>query len=512
MNSRPNRDDERGRQGGEISRRAFLRTAGAVAGAGAGFVVVAASASRDVQLETGHDVQFKGGTQRFASRPDLQPPEVFLRVRKAGSVDGVIVTECHSGPGQQGPMLLDRNGQLVWFKPLSQSPHPSPRAFNVKIQRYRGQPVLSFFQGAMVSAHGEGHYELYDQTYRPVAQVYAGNGYNGDLHEFVLTPQGTALFTCYGRATGNLPVGGHTRRGDYFYGVVQEVDVATGKLLFQWRSDEHVSLSASYMRLPANPSNAWDYFHINSIGIDPADGHLIISSRNTWACYKVHRRTGRVLWTLGGKHSDFQMNPGTHFAFQHDVVPHPGGVLTIFDNEGGPPREARQSRALVLRLDERGRRIRSYRAFTHHPPISAGALGSVQPLARGHLFVGWGNPSYFTEYDARGRVVFDARLAPGTASYRAFKEPWTGRPAQPPDVSVVRSGQSAKVYVSWNGDTEVVRWRVLGGSAPNAMSEIGVAPRAGFETMITLNKAPAWIAVQGLGSSGHTLGTSKPKS
>ena len=58
---------------------------------------------------------------------------------------------------------------------------------------------------------------------------------------------------------------------------------------------------------PVNPANTWDYFHVNAITIDPTDNNLVISSRNTSACYKVDRKTGRVIWKLGGKHSDFRM-------------------------------------------------------------------------------------------------------------------------------------------------------------------------------------------------------------
>ena len=49
--------------------------------------------------------------------------------------------------------------------------------------------------------------------------------------------------------------------------------------------------------------------HINSISIDPSDNNLVISGRNTVRLYKVDRKTGRVIWRLGGKHSHFRMGP-----------------------------------------------------------------------------------------------------------------------------------------------------------------------------------------------------------
>ncbi len=457
------------------------------------------------QLAAHRSDTISAGVQLLRSRSDLRPPEIIID-HPAGSVEpGVVLTDAHAGVTQQGPLILDQHGRMLWFKPVSQHPTPASRAFNLRVQRYRGEPVLTWFQGAVVSAHGEGHYEIYDRSYRQVTQVHAKHGYRGDLHEFVMTDSGSALFTCYGRATGTLPTG---RRGAYWYGVVQEVDVATGKLLFQWRSDKHVPLAASYMRVPTNPADTWDYFHINAIGIDPSDGNLLISSRNTWACYKVHRTSGRVLWKLGGKDGDFKMGRDTHFAFQHDVQLQPGGVLTMFDNEGGPPNEASQSRGLVLSIDERRRRVRLKRQYHHHPPVRSDALGSLQLLGAGHAFMGWGDSSYFTEYDARGKVQFDGRLTRKTVSYRAFKQSWVGLPDGAPALAATRSGTTATLYASWNGATEIARWSVLGAADQGALTPLGIAEWLDFETAITVPNAPAYVRVDAVDGSGGMLGSS----
>jgi hypothetical protein len=182
--------------------------------------------------------------------------------------------------------------------------------------------------------------------------------------------------------------------GDYLYGVVQEGDVTTGDLVFEWRSDDHVALGESYAGAPGTKI-PWDYFHINSIDVDPTDGNLIISGRNTWAFYKVDRSSGKVLWRLGGKESDFRVGPGAHFAFQHDVRRYADGSVSLFDNEGGPPREASQSRGLLLSVDETSRATDVLRQYDHSPPVLSAALGSVQELGDGHIFMGWGESSYF---------------------------------------------------------------------------------------------------------------------
>jgi hypothetical protein len=203
------------------------------------------------------------------------------------------------------------------------------------------------------------------------------------------------------------------------------------------------------------------------------------------------------------------MGPGTTFRFQHHVVPHGHGVFTVFDNEGGPPQEASQSRGLVLHIDERHRRVRLERAMHHRPGVYSSALGSVQKLEHGGYFMGWGIATWFTEYDSHGRVLLDARLEPaGVNSYRAFQNSWNGRPYWPPLVAAQRAGRGATVYASWNGSTVHRSWQVLGGDDSSVLAPIARRDAEHFETAITLAAAPAWLAVQALDDSGQVLSVS----
>src|SRR5205085_7836925 len=128
--------------------------------------------------------------QRFHSRPDMQPPAVTVTAASPQAAPGDIFTAPYRGPGQAGPMILDPGGGLIWFKrlPVEKS------ATNLQVQRYGGQPVLTWWQG-VISVHGFGLGEdvIADQTYTVVAHVRAGNGLQADLHEFLLEPNATAL-------------------------------------------------------------------------------------------------------------------------------------------------------------------------------------------------------------------------------------------------------------------------------------------------------------------------------
>ena len=500
---------------GQPSRRQALALGGSLT-ATAGAAFLAGCASGTPARHGGHGSAGESarasvspsGVLRFESRPDLRPSAARITTNTGAAEPGVILLDSHGGAGQQGPMILDRAGNLVWFKGLSSDATSALRAFNLRVQTYRGEPLLTWWQGAVVDGHGQGHYVLANSRYQQVKTVRAHGGLQGDLHEFLLTASGTALFICYQTASADLRALGGMAGEQYFDGVVQEVDLATDKLVFQWRSDQHVPLSDSYVSVPPRAANPWDPFHLNSISVAP-DGNLIVSARNAWTVYKINRTSGAVIWQLGGKHSDFTMSRRTRFAWQHHVTAHPDGIFTIFDNEAGDYRVGKQSRGLVLRVDEAAGTVSFVRQFNPPVHILSGALGSVQELPGGHVFMGWGERPYFTEYGSDGSIVFDGHLtSKHSVDYRAFKSPWTGRPAGRPAVAVRKAGNSVSAYVSWNGDTEVRRWRLLSGRTPTALAVVASAARSGFETKIRVSQPAGYLAIAGLDEHDRELGRS----
>lgn len=486
-----------------LSRRGFIALTG---GTGAS---LALSGCGLFGSRTVTDATTEVAPATFRSAPHLRPPVVDVARRPADPGDELFVmTEAH-GRGQQGPMIIDRAGRLRWFLPVSDHGSLRRRVMNVRVQRYRGRRVLTFWIGRLIENHGAGHYEIYDESYRKIAEVHGTDGMKGDLHDFVITPQNTAVFTTFGVGHAEIPSRrGGLRRGPYWYCCCQEVDIASGRLLLQWRSDQNVPFSASHHALPHRRTTPWDYFHMNSITVDPIDGNLIISSRNLWQVYKVDRTTGETIWRMGGEGSDFEIEPRAKFAWQHHVTAHEDGLYTMFDNEAGPPPQASQSRALFVRVDETRRTVSFVREYHHVPPILAPALGSAQRLDHGGVFVGWGRPSWFTEWDRDGAVVLDARLPAGIISYRAFLDAWRGVPAAPPEFVVHRDGGRATLYVSWNGATVHRRWRVLGGTSSGTLSQVALADVDGFETAITLDQVPSWVKLEAIGGRGDVVGHS----
>ena len=347
---------------------------------------------------------------------------------------------------------------------------------------------------------------ILDSSYREVKRVRAGNGYMGDHHEFLITPEGTALITIYSPVSWDLSSIGGPENGAVLDGIAQEVDIATGKVLFEWHSLDHVGIEASYRALPENEQMPFDYFHINSIDVD-LDNNLLVSSRTTFAIYKIDRKTGRIIWKLGGKESDFEIGDGAWMRYQHDTRRHPDGTITVFDN--GAVKKDDKSYGLVLDPDEEEMTVSLVREYPDPSGKVAAVMGNVQVLPSGGMFIGWGSDPLFSEFGEDGELLFNAVFPPRVNSYRAFRFPWSGQPAEDPALAVEPGDGELTLYASWNGATEVAAWQALAGPAPDRLKPLGPAtPRAGFETAITVHTAEPYVGVQARDRSGRVLGTS----
>ncbi len=457
----------------------------------------------------------KGDVWYFRTRPDLTPAAVTI-TKPDPYATGDIFLAPQVGPLQQGPEIIGPRGGLIWFSPLPQD----NSATDFRVQIYRGRPVLTWWQGNESAGVGVGQDIIMNSSYEVVKTISAGNGLSADLHEFELTPQGTALITAenpvYADATAVHGVANEV----VLDSVVQEIDIPTGLVLFQWDSLDHAPLTAGYT-LPPNapkkkgkaplPNGSWDpydYFHVNSVGLD-RDGNLLISARNTWAVYKVNHQTGGVVWTLGGKSSSFKLGAGASFAFQHDVRVRAAGdaILSMFDDGAGPPYVHSQSRALTLRLDLKHMTATVVRQLGHSPPLLSSYEGDDQVLPGAAQFIGWGEQPYFSQYNAKGKLVFDGRFVDSNITYRAYRFAWNGTPATPPAMVASSHGAKMTVWASWNGATGVRYWRVFAGNRPTQLPAVATTAKRGFETAIRA-PARAYVAVQALDANGHALSRS----
>jgi arylsulfotransferase ASST len=471
------------------------------AAAGAGFVLLSGPRRMLSGVEGAAAATAEAGpVQRFFSRTDLRPVAVTVLRAAAGTDEGFLFLAPSSGPGQRGVLVLDDAGEVVWFHPTRLT------AMDFRATFYRGKPVLTWWEGKHIKGVGTvGEYVIVDQSYREIARFSAGHKLRPDFHEFMLTPEGTALVTVYDRVPIDLSTVGGPSEGRVYDGVVQELEIPSARVLFEWRSLEHVGIDESYLTKIYDPH---DYFHINSIGFD-VDGHLLISARNTWTIYKVHRRTGRVIWRLGGKKSDFAMGKGTRFAFQHDARSHDRGrLISLFDN-GPVPNTKRQSRGIVIRLDTRNRRATLATEIVHAPPLFAFATGNTQVLPNRNMLICWGITGQFSEYGLDGTLRFDAKLPKGGQNYRVRRLKWTGRPHHPPKLaSHPAPARRRRLYASWNGATELAYWELQVGASAASLKAIRAVPKDGFETELIVPRGTAYAVAVALDGRRRPLSRS----
>ena len=452
--------------------------------------------------------------QHFTSAPGLTPPVITVSKssKKARGGGDVLITPLPSpvvhpesnntvtinpvGPG--GPMIFDAAGRLIWFRQLQQ---PEVAA-NLRLQHYRGRPVLTWWEGTVTpSAFGVGGGVIANRSYNVIKVVHAGNGYPMDLHEFQLTKDGDALFTIYSPIRVHLPGTPDGTLSPLLDAIVQEVDIRTGLVVWEWHSYGHIPLETSQ----ANTQNSasFDAFHINAIQpLKP--GRVLISARDTSAVYDVDQASGRLLWTLGGRGSNFRLGQGAQFYFQHDAHMLRGGRISMFDDGAGPPMLNPFSRGIILQLNYRRHKATLVRQFARSTSTSAQSEGSVQTLPSGNVFVGFGSEPFFSEFSSGGRLLLDGSLPVDDGTYRTYRFPWTATPRTAPAVAAQRTGPgSVSVFASWNGATRVARWRVLADGR-----RVATVRRTGFETRIGLASSAQSFAVQALDSKGRVIGRS----
>jgi hypothetical protein len=437
------------------------------------------------------------------------PPPVTILQSNGSLADGFIFI----GPmgvnvsnPVQGPEIIDNQGRVVWFS-------PSPNfldATDFRVQTYNNNPVLTWSQTAAYDAVNPPATIDYilDSTYSVVATVKAGNGYNADEHEFQLTPQNTALIAINDVVQMDLSSVGGPTNGSVDEGSVQEIDIATGAVLFEWHSLDYVPLGDSYYAYTPGQTTPYDYFHINSVKLD-TDGNILISSRHTWTVYKVNRTTGALIWRLGGKESDYALGAGLPFAWQHDVEAVDSQTLRIFDNESDGVPVLPYSRVIWVNHNDTAMTASVVQSLVHPDNLSVYAEGNAQTLDNGNIFIDWGIIGRYSEFSATGQLLLDSVMAQGYSSYRGYRFQWTGAPTTSPTaIAFQNSDGTLSVHAVWNGATQVASWQVMGGETASTLGVISTVPWNGLDTVLPISGSVNDIQVVALNSAGAAIGKS----
>ncbi len=425
---------------------------------------------------------------------------MLVKKRSSNASKGkILVGSKDSGAGIYGP-----DGEPIWFLP--------GRTMDFRVQRYQGKPVLTWYQAPTPgSGLKRPAYIIANRNYKVIKKVYPGNGLNPDSHEFRLTPRGTALVTAYRNRQYNLSSFGFSSDVPLSESIAQEVDVKTGRLLWQWNSLAHVPVRDTYAEKLRRPNSGFDYFHINTV-TTTRDGNILISGRSTNAMYKINRKTGRVIWTLGGRSSDFKMGKGAFFSSQHDTEQIGSNLFSLFDNGASPVTTAlrKQSRGLVLKLNFKKMTASVKRQFFNPAKPLATQQANMERVGGSRFFIGWGGVPLISEHSSSGQLLFDAEMQGIGSFYRAYLQQWTGQPrGRVALVAQETAPDRTRLWASWNGDSQVRKWLVLAGGSPKSLKKVGYRKRDGFETVANVPNGSRYFRVVGFDSNNRKLGYSK---
>jgi len=472
----------------------------------------------------------------FISAPNLHPMKVTVNINEPGTFPGFIFVAPYafSGDavyGQTGSLIMDNEGNPIWFRPLS-----SPNLMNTdfRMQRLAGKKVLTFWEGTLATAPAYTNvpggssepgscYYILDNAYRVIKNVKAKKGFASDIHEFLLTPDNTALLLSTKAVPMDLTPYGGPQNGYVQDFAIQEIDLKTNKLLFFWDALQHIPLMDSYESASSASStnNIWDAYHLNSIGLTDNSKDILVSGRNTWTIYRINKHSGNIIWRLGGKQNDFIMGSDANFSWQHDARFLSNNVVSLFDDNccesSTIPPSTPPAHGLILKLNLEDMTANAIRTYYHDPNLQVSSQGNVQNLRNGNKFMGWGATQYFSEYRGAGNtvdnpavnVLYDAKMPGSNYTYRAYRCKWEGNPHYPPCISVQSNDGQITVYASWNGSTKTAAWKVFAGSYPDQLSKVITAKKNGFETAIAVPDPGPYFKVKALNTKGKVIGVSK---
>lgn len=429
-----------------------------------------------------------------------------------------------------GPYIYDNAGELVWSGAGELGPMT---AHTPRVCQYKGTDHLCFFTGEQHQGFARGHGVIMDKHYRVVKQVdSSGAGASSDMHEFKLTPYSngtTALMTVYQPRQYDLTVNPrfniHNGMGWIVEGVFQEVDVETGRVVFEWRSLDHVDPSEAWT-LPGTTDTSgtglheqepWDYFHLNSIDKNE-EGDYLLSARHTSSIYKISGKNGSIIWQLGGDRGQFGLT-NFNFSYQHHArwisENSTHTVFSFYDNASNNYAATGEfSHGWIVEIDHVANTATVIREFT--APEPAGGLlstsqGNMQMLPNGGAHIGWGEHAYFSEHLANGETTMYAHVAERDSNvmiYRSNKYNWTAQPVTKPALwTYSKTGeQQMGLWASWNGATEIKSWRFYTGESPNGPWKLaGNVWKMGFETEHHLDRYAPWAYAEAVDAEGRVM-------
>ena len=391
-----------------------------------------------------------------------------------------------------------------------------------RVQEYKGKPYITYWNGCNTQGahwgHRWGRVTFIDEEYKnftinPDMNVNTLDDANKgqiDVHEHQMTDRNSMVVSSYNNTQVDLTSLGGEKDSWIAESLFFEIDVETQEVLFEWRASDHVPFGDSRWPLRGRMGTQhlpWDWFHINSV--QRVGENYLISSRHHWAIYLISGKDGSIIWKLGGDDGGSFGNIPMPFRWQHHAraqnVTGRGMTVSVFNNHvNGRPNKDTQTQALAFWVPMPASKnsppqlVRNL--MTDKSRVYSATQGAyTMDLGNGNGFVGYGKIPLMREYgpaedgsDLRWQARFGRNDA--AMSYRAFKAKWQGTPKNWNPIVMfekvrLQKQKPPKVYVSWNGATDIDAWAVYAGDDRESLQSVGIVHKQGFETVFELEEA-----------------------
>lgn len=324
--------------------------------------------------------------------------------------------------------MLNNDGFPVYYKKIN-----SGAVFNFKYYDTENGKRFSYNHVNTI-----GKAVVMNEKFEEINQInllpYYNHGiYPTDNHDFIYINDNHYIVpTYYTREDVDMTAYGGSSSVDIGEFLFQEIQNNT--VIFEWNAADYPELLSASDPIYYNQfatAGKVDYFHFNSINIDPNDQNFIISARHTNQIYKINRTTGAIMWRFGGNNDNFNLTGNEIISHPHHATILPNGNLLLFDN--GVTKIPQQSRIAEFHIDETNMTADLVYQYTETGRYSD-IMGSAQKLNNGNYFIGWGgsttsqinaNKSDITEVNPNGNIVLDISFSNNPNSfifsYRALK-------------------------------------------------------------------------------------------
>lgn len=388
-----------------------------------------------IKLNPGEDIVIKLNNNSESTYTVHYLPEDMPKINlitKNNPTEGLILVNLFElSPNQQNGFnyiaILNNNGFPVYYR---QTPEGS-----LNFKYFENENLEKRFSYNNTS---EGKIILMNEDFEEIKQlkILPHNGhesYPTDNHDFIYFDDNHYILPCYYiRENVDMTAYGGSNSVDLVEFLFQEIQ--NNQVIFEWNTADHPELLNAtdpiYYSLYATAAKV-DYFHFNSINIDPNDHNFILSARHTNQVYKINRTTGAIIWRFGGNNDDFNLTGNEIISHQHYASILNNGNLLLFDN--GVTKTPQQTRIAEFAINETNMSANLIFQYTEVGRFSD-ITGSAQKLNNGNYFIGWGgnitsqvnaNKSDITEINSNGNIVLDISFSNNSNSfsysYRALK-------------------------------------------------------------------------------------------